>query len=95
MKGTLANSADPDQTPQNAASDQGLHCMHYIQKYAVPVAQWIGELTLNQSGFSPLWFEPRLGHMWESQVLLTDGQVVFTRVLRFSPTPYERSARYK
>ena len=23
---TLANSVDPDQTPQNAASDQGLHC---------------------------------------------------------------------
>ena len=25
--GTLANSADPDQTTQNAASDQGLHCL--------------------------------------------------------------------
>ena len=25
--GTLANSADPDQTPQNAASDQGHHCL--------------------------------------------------------------------
>ena len=25
--GTFANSADPDQTPQNAASDQGLHCL--------------------------------------------------------------------
>ena len=24
--GTLANSADPDQTKQNVASDQGLHC---------------------------------------------------------------------
>ena len=23
-----ANSADPDQTPQIAASDQGLHCLH-------------------------------------------------------------------
>ena len=33
--------------------------------------------------------------MWESQVLLTDGQVVFPRVLRFSPTFDERSARYK
>ena len=22
-----ANSVDPDQTPQNAASDQGLHCL--------------------------------------------------------------------
>ena len=24
---TQANSADPDQTPQNATSDQGLHCL--------------------------------------------------------------------
>ena len=51
--------------------------------------------TPNPLGFSPLWFEPRSGHMWESQVLLTDGQVVFLRVLRFSPTFDERSARYK
>ena len=53
------------------------------------------EVPLNPLGFSPLWFEPRSGHMWESQVLLTDGQVVFLRVLQFSPTFDERSARYK
>ena len=47
------------------------------------------------SSFSPLWFESRSGHMWESRVLLTDGQVVFPRVRRFSPTFDERSARYK
>ena len=35
---------------------------------------------------------PRSGHMWESQALLSDGQVVFPRVLRFSPTV---DARYK
>ena len=29
-KGTLANSADPDQTPQNAASDPGLHCLQIV-----------------------------------------------------------------
>ena len=52
-------------------------------------------MTLNPLGFSPLWFEPRSGHMWENQVLLTDGQVVFPRVLQFSPTFDERSARYK
>ena len=40
-------------------------------------AKLIGELTLNPLGFPPLWFEPCSGHMWESQVLLTDGQVVF------------------
>ena len=27
MKGSPANSADPDQTPHNVASDQGLHCL--------------------------------------------------------------------
>ena len=27
-KGTLANSVEADQTPQNVASDQGLHCLH-------------------------------------------------------------------
>ena len=26
----------------------------------------------NNLGFSALWFEPRSGHMWESQVLLMD-----------------------
>ena len=30
IKGYLANSADPDQTPQNAASDQGLHCLQIV-----------------------------------------------------------------
>ena len=29
----LANSADPDQTPQNAASDQGLHCLQILQPF--------------------------------------------------------------
>ena len=28
----LTNSADPDQTPQNAASDQGLHCLFKLQE---------------------------------------------------------------
>ena len=28
IKETLANRIDPDQTPQYAASDQGLHCLH-------------------------------------------------------------------
>ena len=26
-RGTLANSADPDQMPHDVASDQGLHCL--------------------------------------------------------------------
>ena len=28
-----ANSIDPDQTPQNAASDQGLHCLPLTQQF--------------------------------------------------------------
>ena len=28
-----ANSVDPDQMPQNAASDQGLHCLPLVQQY--------------------------------------------------------------
>ena len=38
IKGTLTNIADPDQTPQNAASDQGLHCLHYIQEFLQNIA---------------------------------------------------------
>ena len=30
LKGYLENSADPDQTPQNAASDQGIHCLQIV-----------------------------------------------------------------
>ena len=29
---TLANNADPDQTPQKVASDQGLHCLLKLQE---------------------------------------------------------------
>ena len=43
-------------------------------------------VDFNPLGFSSLWFVPCTGHMWESQVLLTDGEVVFPRVLWFFPT---------
>ena len=29
------NNGDPDQTPQNAASDQGLHCLPFIQQISI------------------------------------------------------------
>ena len=29
------NSVDPDQMLQNVASDQGLHCLLYIQQYSM------------------------------------------------------------
>ena len=32
---TSANSADPDQTPQNATSDQGLHCL--LTEYSIRI----------------------------------------------------------
>ena len=31
IEGTLENCVDTDQTPQNAASDQCQHCLHYIK----------------------------------------------------------------
>ena len=31
-KRVTGNIVDQDQTPQNAASDQGLHCLHYVQE---------------------------------------------------------------
>ena len=31
IKGTMANSVDPDQTLHNAASDLDRHCLHLIQ----------------------------------------------------------------
>ena len=33
IKGTMANCVDPDQTPQNAASDQDLYYLHYTQEF--------------------------------------------------------------
>ena len=35
LKGTLANSVDPDQTLQLAASDLGLHCLHLGQEFSI------------------------------------------------------------
>ena len=32
---TWTNSVDPDQTPQNAASDQGLHCLPLTQQFSI------------------------------------------------------------
>ena len=33
--GTLTNSADPDQAPQNAAFDQGPHCLRKLQEVKI------------------------------------------------------------
>ena len=72
------------------------HSSGYTSGYAgPPISLWTGELTLNPLGFLLLCFKPRSCHIWESQVLLTDGQEVFPWVLWFSPIFDERSARYK
>ena len=42
--GILAKSADPDQTPQNAASDQGLHNLLNLQEV---------KLRINEAVLSP------------------------------------------
>ena len=36
-----ANCADPDQTPQNAASDQGLHCLSTTLFAQACLSVWI------------------------------------------------------
>ena len=80
--GLITNSVDFDQMQCSAVCDLDLPCLlrpvcHRVNTVlGAPVALWIGEMTLNPGlGFSPLWFDPRSGHMWESQVLLMDGQV--------------------
>ena len=45
----------------------------------------INRLWCSKQIFSPLWFKPSSDHMWESQVLLTDGQVVFPGFSSFRP----------
>ena len=32
-KSEMTNILDPDQTPQNAESDKGPHCLHYVQEF--------------------------------------------------------------
>ena len=36
----FAKSVDPDQTPHNVASDQGLHCLPNRQQYLRHIKRW-------------------------------------------------------
>ena len=67
MKGTLANSVDPDQMPQNAASDHGLHYLrrkseflslkendNYTNKLNLRLSKCQLELPINRVGRSLL-----------------------------------------
>ena len=46
----LANSVDPDQTPQNAASDQGLHFLHLVQEFLL-------NMVVTETNQTPLLLE--------------------------------------
>ena len=60
-------------------SSQSMHNQNFFKVVVhVIITRILVDRTLNPLGFSPLWFEPRSGQMWESQVLLTDGQAVFS-----------------
>ena len=39
LKGYLANSGDPDQMPQNVASDHGLHCLQIVQLFSLGISK--------------------------------------------------------
>ena len=59
------NSVDPDQTPQNAASDQGLHCLPLIQHLVVfftPILQRWKHLLSTPPAGSEINFS--LGQVW-------------------------------
>ena len=54
-------------------SDQTARMLRLIWIFAGAGPRSLVDRTLNPLGFSLLWFELCSGHMWESQVLLTDG----------------------
>ena len=35
----LANNADPDQMPQNAASDQHVHCLQSVKPFSLSISK--------------------------------------------------------
>ena len=45
------------------------------QKHKLEISARIQQQKLLQNATSSLWFESRSGHMWESQVLLSDDLV--------------------
>ena len=45
MVDLFANSGDPDQTPQNAASDLGLHCLP-VTPLGVSRLQWVNNTPI-------------------------------------------------
>ena len=55
---TLTNSIDPGQTPQNAASDQGLHCLQiiqYIYTHSQTLSRFVEKYKVKSKGENYLW----------------------------------------
>ena len=52
----MANSADPDQTPHKAASDQGLHCLQIVQPFSLGIPIWYSLTYLNRKWSRPKEF---------------------------------------
>ena len=42
----FANSGDPDQTPQNVASDLGLHCLP-VTRLGISSLQWVKSYSVS------------------------------------------------
>ena len=99
--GALANSADPDQMPQNEASDQdhGLHCLHNYSNLRVewnslksPFRSIFPNLhseTVDQLVLSVLWLFQKF---WISQQhLITEHLVLwvicYRSLLTYDPSP--------
>ena len=71
-------------------------CRHLILLYTIVIQEGAFKADLSMKVFKEvgkhlMFFYTIVSQEW----VLTDGQVVFLRVLRFSPTFDERSARYK
>ena len=52
--GTLANSAEPDQMPHNAAPDQVLHCLHTRFSFKI----WMKLLIITQQQLNSKCIRP-------------------------------------
>ena len=80
---TLANSADSDQTPQNVASDQGLHCLFKIQE-----VKSLNEMVLHPH--SGLFFQPTLRQLTHQCCQYFDCFINGSKSVSSSPTHWIR-----
>ena len=64
--GTLANSADPDQRPQNTASHQGLHCLltGFSIRNKIKMEKHTTPLKLKMDFFQKIRMDEPTMHIW-------------------------------